>query len=263
MSTRADASAAPSVRKKPQGSVAVPVAKYKRIVLKLSGEALQGKLGFGIDPYVLTDLARQVKEVKELGVEVTVVVGGGNIFRGLTTASATGMERATADYMGMLATAINGLAFQDALEQIGVPTRVLTAIEIAKVAEPYIRRRAMRHLEKGRVVIFVGGIGNPFFTTDTTAALRAMEIGADVVLKATNVDGVYSDDPAKNRQAKKFARLSFFDVLKKGLKVMDATAVSLCMSSNVPIIVFDLHRHGNIKRAVCGEAVGTEVVNKR
>ena len=243
-------------------SSAVPTAKYKRIVLKLSGEALQGKLGFGIDPGVLEDLARQIKEIRELGVQVTVVVGGGNIFRGLKTSSATGMERATADYMGMLATAINGLALQDALERASVPTRVQTAIEIAKVAEPYIRRRAIRHLEKGRVVIFVGGIGNPFFTTDTTAALRAMEIGADVVLKATNVDGVYTDDPATNRQAKKFSTLSFFDVLKKGLKVMDATAVSLCMSSDVPIIVFNLHRAGNIKRAVCGELVGTRVVNR-
>jgi uridylate kinase len=235
--------------------------KYKRIVLKLSGEALQGKLGFGIDPAVLEDLARQIKELKDLGVQVTVVVGGGNIFRGLTAASATGMERATADYMGMLATAINGLALQDALERQGVPTRVQTAIEIAKVAEPYIRRRAIRHLEKGRVVIFVGGIGSPFFTTDTTAALRAMEIGADVVLKATNVDGVYSDDPATNRQAKKFATLSFFDVLKKKLKVMDATAISLCMSGGVPIIVFNLHRAGNIKRVVAGETVGTLVTN--
>ena len=237
-------------------------AKYKRIVLKLSGEALQGTLGFGIDPNVLEALAQQIKEIKDLGVQVTVVVGGGNIFRGLSTSAATGMERATADYMGMLATAINGLALQDALERAGVPTRVQTAIEIAKVAEPYIRRRAIRHLEKGRVVIFVGGIGNPFFTTDTTAALRAMEIGAEVVLKATNVDGVYSDDPATNRNAKKFATLSFLDVLKKGLKVMDATAVSLCMSSGVPIIVFNLHRPGNIKRAVCGEVVGTMVVNR-
>jgi uridylate kinase len=235
--------------------------KYKRIVLKLSGEALQGKLGFGIDPRVLDDLAGQIKELQELGVQVTVVVGGGNIFRGLKTSAATGMERATADYMGMLATVINGLALQDALERIKVPTRVQTAIEVAKVAEPYIRRRAIRHLEKGRVVIFVGGIGNPFFTTDTTAALRGMEIGADAVLKATNVDGVYTDDPAVNRQAKKLARVTFLEVLKKGLKVMDATAISLCMSSNVPIIIFDLHRSGNIKRAVCGEAVGTLVTN--
>jgi len=227
--------------------------------LKLSGEALQGRLKFGIDQDILESLARQVKEIRDLGVQVTVVVGGGNIFRGVSTASATGMERATADYMGMLATAINGLALQDALERLGVQTRVQSAIEIAKVAEPYIRRRAMRHLEKGRVVIFVGGIGSPFFTTDTTAALRALEIGADIVLKATNVDGVYSQDPAVNRQAKKFDALSFIDVLKKGLKVMDATAVSLCMDSNVPIIIFDLHRAGNIKRAVCGERVGTQV----
>ena len=242
-------------------SVSTPVAAiYKRSVLKLSGEALQGKLGFGIDPKILGIIAGQVKEVRELGVQVTIVVGGGNIFRGLQTSSATGMERATADYMGMLATAINGLALQDALERRGVPTRVQTAIEIAKVAEPYIRRRAIRHLEKGRVVIFVGGIGNPFFTTDTTAALRAMEIGADVVLKATNVDGIYTEDPAVNRHAKNFTILSFFDVLKKGLKVMDATAVSLCMDGGVPIIVFDLHKVGNIKRAVCGEPVGTRVV---
>ena len=250
-----------SVRAKAAGALAT--AKYHRIVLKISGEALQGSLGFGIDLVILNDLARQVKEIKDLGVQVTVVVGGGNIFRGMQTASATGVERATADYMGMLATAINGLALQDALERQGVATRVQTAIEIAKVAEPYIRRRAMRHLEKGRVVIFVGGIGSPFFTTDTTAALRAMEIGADVVLKATNVDGVYTDDPATNRQAKKFERLTFFDVLKKGLKVMDATAVSLCMDSKIPIIVFDMHRPGNIKRAVCGETVGTFVTNPK
>jgi len=236
--------------------------KYRRIVLKLSGEALQGKLGFGIDPDVLNDFARQIKDIKQLKVDVTVVVGGGNIFRGMKTASATGMERATADYMGMLATAINGLALQDALERQGVPTRVQTAIEIAKVAEPYIRRRAIRHLEKGRVVIFVGGIGSPFFTTDTTAALRAMEIGAEVVLKATNVDGIYDADPATNPNAKKYTTLSFSDVLKKGLKVMDATAVSLCMDGKMPIIVFDLNRQGNIKRAVCGEPVGTHVTNK-
>ena len=243
-------------RTSPSGALS---PKYKRIVLKLSGEALQGKLGFGIDPDVLDDLARQIKEIKELGVQVTVVVGGGNIFRGLSTSSRTGMERATADYMGMLATAINGLALQGALECLGVPTRVQTAIEIAKVAEPYLRRRAIRHLEKGRVVIFVCGIGNPFFTTDTTAALRAMEIGADVVLKATNVDGVYSDDPKVNPKAKKFDALTFMDVLKKGLKVMDATAVSLCMDGHIPILVFNLHRRGNIKRVVCGQPVGTRV----
>ncbi len=241
---------------------AAATPKYHRIVLKLSGEALQGTLGFGIDPKVLDDLARQIKELRDLGVQVTVVVGGGNIFRGITTSSATGVERATADYMGMLATAINGLALQDALERIGVATRVQTAIEIAKVAEPYIRRRAIRHLEKGRVVVFVGGIGSPFFTTDTTAALRAMEIGAEVVLKATNVDGIYSDDPAANRKAKKYDRISFFDVLRKQLKVMDATAVSLCMDGRMPIIVFNLHRSGNIKRAVCGEPVGTMVTHR-
>ena len=235
--------------------------KYTRIVLKLSGEALQGRLGFGIDPDVLNRLAQQVKEIHGMGVQVTVVVGGGNIFRGLKTSKATGMERATADYMGMLATAINGLALQDALERIDVPTRVQTAIEIAKIAEPYIRRRAIRHLEKGRVVIFVGGIGSPFFTTDTTAALRAMEIGADVVLKATNVDGVYSADPALDRQAKKFQQVSFMEVLNRGLKVMDATAVSLCMDNKLPIIVFNLNRPGNIKRAVCGEPVGTTVTH--
>ena len=240
---------------------AVLKPKYQRIVLKLSGEALQGKLGFGIDPSVLDVLARQIKDIKDLGVQVTVVVGGGNIFRGLKTASRTGMERATADYMGMLATAINGLALQDALERLEVPTRVQTAIEIAKVAEPYIRRRAIRHLEKGRVVIFVGGIGSPFFTTDTTAALRAMEIGAGVVLKATNVDGVYSADPALDRHAKKFARLKFMEVLKRRLQVMDATAVSLCMDNHLPIIVFNLNRPGNITRAVCGEPVGTIVTN--
>jgi len=256
-------SATVKTRPRPSASAAIGTPMYKRIVLKLSGEALQGSLGFGIDPKVLDDLAKQVKEIKDLGVQVTVVVGGGNIFRGLAASSTTGMERATADYMGMLATAINGLALQDALERLGVPSRVQTAIEIAKVAEPYIRRRAIRHLEKGRVVIFVGGIGNPFFTTDTTAALRAMEIGAEVVLKATNVDGVYTDDPMTNHKAKKFDTLTFFDVLKKGLKVMDATAVSLCMSGNVPIIVFNLHRAGNIKRVVCGEPVGTRVVNRK
>ena len=236
---------------------------YRRIVLKLSGEALQGKLGFGIDPAVLESLARQVKEIKDLGVQVTLVVGGGNIFRGLKTSSTTGMERATADYMGMLATAINGLALQDALERLNVPVRVQTAIEISKVAEPYIRRRAIRHLEKGRVVVFVGGIGSPYFTTDTTAALRAMEIGAEVVLKATNVDGIYSADPELDRGAKMYKRVSFMDVLKRGLKVMDATAVSLCMDNNVPIVVFNLNKPGNIKRAVCGELVGTTVTTTR
>ena len=235
--------------------------KYTRIVLKLSGEALQGKRGFGIDSAILESLARQIKDVRGLGVQVTVVVGGGNIFRGLKTSTATGMERATADYMGMLATAINGLALQDALERVGVPTRVQTAIEIAKVAEPYIRRRAIRHLEKGRVVIFVGGVGSPYFTTDTTAALRAMEIGADVVLKATQVDGVYTADPNIDKHAKRFVRLTFMDVLKKGLKIMDATAVSLCMDNRLPIVVFSIAEPGNIRRAVCGEPVGTMVTH--
>ena len=256
------AAVARSLKRKTAPSASTMSPTYKRIVLKLSGEALQGRLRFGIDPVILEDLARQIKEIKGLGVQVTVVVGGGNIFRGVKTSSTTGVERATADYMGMLATAINGLALQDVLERLEVPTRVLTAIEIAKVAEPYIRRRAIRHLEKGRVVIFVGGIGNPFFTTDTTAALRAMEIGADAVLKATNVDGVYSDDPAINPKAKKFTTLSFMDMLKKGLKVMDATAISLCMDGGVPIVVFNLHRSGNIKRVVCGQPVGTRVVNR-
>lgn len=231
--------------------------------MKLSGEALQGSLGFGIDPKVLEQLGRQIQEIKSLGVEVAVVVGGGNIFRGQATSIKTGMERATADYMGMLATAINGLALQDVLERLGVPTRILTAIEIAKIAEPYIRRRAIRHLEKGRVVIFVGGIGNPFFTTDTTAALRATEIGADVVLKASNVDGVYSADPAVHRTAKRFTSLTYLDVLTRGLKVMDATAVSLCMENNVPIIVFNVSQPGNIKRVVCGESVGTRVESRK
>ncbi len=252
--------AAQTVMKKSEAKHAV--AKYRRIVLKLSGEALQGKLGFGIDSSVLDALARQIKELKELGVQVTIVVGGGNIFRGLQTSSATGMERATADYMGMLATAINGLALQDALERASVPTRVQTAIEIAKVAEPYIRRRAIRHLEKGRVVIFVGGIGSPYFTTDTTAALRAAEIGAQVVLKATNVDGVYSADPRLDRHAKKYAKVTFTDVLKRRLNVMDATAVSLCRENNLPIIVFNLNHAGNIRKAVCGEPVGTLVSDR-
>ena len=240
----------------------VAAGKYSRVLLKLSGESLCGDSGHGINPEALLSISREIKLAHDRGVQIGVVVGGGNIWRGMSNTSVA-IGRVTADYMGMLATIINALALQDALEHMGVPTRVQTAIEIAKVAEPYIRRRAIRHLEKGRVVIFVGGTGSPFFTTDTTAALRAMEIGADVVLKATNVDGVYSDDPATNRQAKKFTTLSFLDVLKKGLKVMDATAVSLCMSSNVPIIVFNLHRQGNIKRAVCGESVGTQVVNRK
>ncbi len=254
--------------------------RFRRILLKLSGEALQGTLGYGLDPAVLHSIAGQVKAVRALGVDVALVVGGGNIFRGLPASQGRpstrfarsglsrarlgrvegrGMERATADYMGMLATVINGLALQDALERAGVLTRVLSSIEMHQLCEPYIRRRAMRHLEKGRVVIFVGGTGNPYFTTDTTAALRAMEIGADVILKATKVDGVYTADPATDAHATKFARLAFMDVLTRGLKVMDATAVSLCMDNHVPIIVFNLTRTGNIRRVVLGEPIGTFV----
>lgn len=231
---------------------------FKRVVLKISGEALQGSLGYGIDSNVLTSIARQIKEVKALGVEIAVVIGGGNIFRGVA-GSTKGMDRANADYMGMLATVINALALQDALERKGVFTRVLSAIQMQELAEPYIRRRAMRHLEKGRVVIFAGGTGNPYFTTDTAAALRAIEIGAEVILKATKVDGVYSSDPVKNKNAKKFETLRYIDVLKKGLKVMDATATSLCMDNDLPIIVFSLKKEGNIKRVISGEKIGTTV----
>lgn len=232
---------------------------YKRIILKLSGEALMGGSGCGIDPNVLFSIANQVKEVRDLGVDIGIVIGGGNFFRGVKVSAQSGISRATADYIGMLATIINGLALQDALEKLGVFTRVMTAIDIHALAEPYIRRRAIRHLEKGRVVIFVGGTGHPYFTTDTTAALRATEIGADVILKATKVDGVYTDDPAINKKAKKFDRLKYIDVLKKRLKVMDATAISLCMENNLPIVVFNLTKKGNIKRVVLGEKIGTVV----
>jgi len=236
-------------------------ALYKRIVLKLSGEALQGKKSHGIDQTVLASIARQIKEIKDLGVEIALVLGGGNIFRGQENTGSRGlaMDRSVADYMGMLATVINGLALQDALEKVDIQTRVMTAIEIQKIAEPYIRRRAVRHLEKGRIVIFAAGTGNPFFTTDTAAALRAMEIGADVILKATKVDGVYTADPVKDKQAKKFTQLKYIDVLKKQLKVMDATAISLCMDNKLPIVVFDLTKEGNIKRVVLGEKIGTVV----
>ena len=231
--------------------------KYKRIVLKISGEALQGKKGYGIDSDVMLSIARQIKEVKDLGCEVAVVIGGGNIFRGLTAATQQGMDRAIADYMGMLATVLNGLALQDALERIGVFTRVQTAIQMQALAEPYIRRRAIRHLEKKRVVIFVCGTGNPYFTTDTTAALRAAEMGADVVLKATKVDGVYTKDPMKTKGAKKYGKLRYMDVLKRGLKIMDATAISLCMDNNLTIIVFNINKRGNIKKVVTGKKIGT------
>jgi len=234
-------------------------AKYKRIVLKISGEALQGKSGYGIDPNVILSIARQIKEVKDLGCEVAVVIGGGNIFRGLEAATKKGMDRAIADYMGMLATVLNGLALQDALERIGVFTRVQTAIQMSALAEPYIRRRAIRHLEKKRVVIFVSGTGNPYFTTDTTAALRATEIGADIILKATKVDGIYTKDPIKSARARKYKKIRYIDVLKKGLKVMDATAISLCMDNNLPIIVFNINKKGNIKHVVMGKEVGTLV----
>jgi uridylate kinase len=237
--------------------------KYKRIVLKLSGEALAGQSSFGINPAVIKSIAGQVKEVAELGVEVAVVVVGGNIWRG-KTGSEMGMDRATADYMGMLATVMNSLAMQDSLEQLGIETRVQTSIEMRQVAEPYIRRRAIRHLEKKRVVIFAAGTGNPYFSTDTTAALRAAEIEADVILMAkNNVDGVYSADPRLDDQATKYDELSYLDVIKEGLAVMDSTASSLCMDNDIPLIVFSIMEQGNIKRAVMGEKIGTIVRGKK
>jgi len=232
--------------------------KYKRVLLKLSGEVLGGSQGYGIDPQVITTIALEIKDVLASGVELALVIGGGNIFRGLA-ASSKGMDRASADYMGMLATMINALAMQDALEQIGVDTRVQSAIEMQAVAEPYIRRKAVRHLEKGRVVIFGAGTGNPYFTTDTAASLRAMEINAEVILKGTKVDGVYSADPKKDPAAVKYQTLSYIEVLKKGLAVMDATATSLCMDNSLPIIVFDVGVAGNVKRVVQGEEIGTIV----
>jgi len=235
--------------------------KYKRILLKLSGEALTNSLQYGIDPEVMASIAKQVRELSDEGVEIAIVVGGGNIFRGIA-ASAAGMDRATADYIGMLATVMNSLALQDALEKEGVVTRVQTAISMHQVAEPYIRRRAIRHLEKGRVVIFAAGTGNPYFSTDTAAALRAVEIGAEAILKATKVDGIYDSDPKINPKAKKFPELSYIDVLNKGLRVMDATAISLCMDNNLPIIIFNLAQPGNIKRILEGEKMGTIVQKK-
>ena len=231
---------------------------YNRILLKLSGEALMGDRQFGIDPAVATRIAQDVAEIQALGVETAIVIGGGNIFRGVT-ASGRGMDRATADYMGMLATVINGLALQDALEQLGVVTRVVTAIEMRAVAEPFIRRRAIRHLEKKRVVIFAAGTGNPYFTTDTAAALRAMEIKADVILKGTKVDGIYTADPMVDPQATKYLKISYLQVLERQLKVMDATAISLCMDNKLPIVVFNLRQAGNIRRVVLGEPIGTTV----
>ena len=232
---------------------------YRRILLKLSGEALMGRQAYGIDDGILAALSEEVRDVGSLGVQIALVVGGGNIFRGIQTSREYGIDRASADYMGMLATVINSLALQERLERDGVMTRVLSAIEMRSIAEPYIRRRALRHLEKGRVVIFAAGTGNPYFTTDTAAALRAMEINAEAILKATRVDGVYDKDPRVHKKARKFKELTYIDVLQRNLKVMDATAISLCMDNNLPIIVFDLAKRGNIRRVVLGEKIGTVV----
>jgi uridylate kinase len=234
--------------------------QYKRVLLKLSGEALGGNTGIGISPESVHNMAEQIFEVRELGVEVVVVVGGGNIFRGVS-GSERGIERATGDYMGMLATVINALALQDALEKLGAPTRVQSAITMSQIAEPFIRRRAERHLEKKRVVIFGGGTGNPYFSTDTAAALRANEIGAEVILKATKVDGIYDSDPKKNPAAKRFSEITYIDALQRQLKVMDSTAFSLCMDNKMPIIVFDFFRPHNLRRVILGEKVGTLVTN--
>ena len=233
---------------------------YKRVLLKLSGEALAGDNQHRIDEKVVQSIARAVFEVQKSGVEIALVIGGGNIYRG-ADGERMGMDRVSSDYMGMLATLINALALQNALEKIGAHTRVQSAIEMSKVAEPFIRRKAMRHLEKGRIVIFAGGTGNPYFTTDTAAALRAIEMGADAILKATNVDGIYSADPKKDAKAKKFRDLTYIDAINKRLKVMDTTALTLCMENKLPIVVFDLNKPGNIKRAVCGEPIGTVVKN--
>ena len=236
----------------------MPTPRFKRVLLKLSGEALMGEAGYGIDPAIIDDLAVQVRTARDAGVEIAIVVGGGNIFRGMA-ASAKGMDRAQADYIGMLATVMNALAIQDHLEKSGVFTRVMSAIPMSTVAEPYIRRRAIRHLEKGRVVIFAAGTGNPYFTTDTTAALRALEIGADCIMKATKVDGVYDSDPSVNPDAVKFDELTYMDVLRQGLKVMDSTAVTLAMDNDLPIIVFNITTDGNIVQALQGRHVGTIV----
>ena len=236
--------------------MSVPV--YKRVLLKLSGEALMGEQQFGIDPAVTSRIAADIGEIQQLGVQTAVVIGGGNLFRGLA-ASAKGMDRATADYMGMLATVINALALQDALEKNNVVTRVATAIEMRSVAEPFIRRRAVRHLEKGRVVVFAAGTGNPYFTTDTAAALRAMEMKADVILKGTKVDGIYTADPMVHADATKYDEISYLKVLERGLKVMDATAISLCMDNKLPIVVFNLRTAGNLRRVIMGDPVGTTV----
>ncbi len=235
--------------------------QYQKILLKLSGESLVGEAGFGIDTQILSSIASQIKELHERGMEISVVVGGGNIFRGIA-AAAKGMDRSTADYIGMLATVMNAIALQDSLENQGVYTRVQSAINMADVAEPYIRRRAIRHLEKKRIVIFAAGTGNPYFSTDTAAALRALEVGSEAILKATKVDGVFDSDPKTNPKAKKFEELDYIEVLNKGLKVMDATATSLCMDNNLPIIIFNLSQEGNIKKAAEGKAIGTIVRRK-
>ncbi len=232
--------------------------KYKRVLVKLSGEALMGDQPFGIDTQVFEKMAHEIHQVHALGVETAVVIGGGNIFRGIA-ASARGMDRVSADHMGMLATLINGLALQDALEKLGTHTRVLSALEIREVAETFIRRRAIRHLEKGRIIIFAAGTGNPYFSTDTAAALRAMEIKAEIIIKGTKVSGIYSADPEREADATFFEEITYFDVIKKSLKVMDTTAISLCMDNNLPIIVFDVKEPGNMKRVVCGEKIGTMV----
>jgi len=231
---------------------------YRRILLKLSGEALMGSQGLSIDPETVARIAEEISDVRDLNVQVAIVIGGGNIFRGLS-ASARGMDRVSADYMGMLATVINALALQDRLERYGVPTRVLSAIKMEELAEPFVRRRAIRHLEKGRVVIFAAGTGNPFFTTDTAAALRAVEVEAEAILKGTKVDGVYDSDPMTNQNARRYDHLTYMDIIRKQLKVMDTTAVTLCMDNNLPIIVFNLRKHGNLKRVLLGEDVGTKV----
>ena len=236
----------------------MPSPVYKRILLKLSGEALMGNQSFGVDPLMAGRIAQEIKEVHELGVELAVVIGGGNIFRGLS-ATAQGMDRVSGDLMGMLATVINAIALQDALEKISIFTRVVSAIEMRQVAEPFIRRRAMRHLEKRRVVIFAAGTGNPYFSTDTAAALRAMEIKADVILKATKVDGIFDADPIKVKSANMYSEIKYMDVLRQGLRVMDTTAISLCMDNNLPIVVFNLLHPGNIERVVLGEKIGTVV----
>jgi uridylate kinase len=235
---------------------------YTRVLLKLSGEALMGDQQFGIDPAIATQVAREIGEIQQLGVQTGVVIGGGNLFRGLA-ASTRGMDRSTADYMGMLATVINALALQDALEQLGVTTRVATAIEMRAVAEPFIRRRAIRHLEKGRVVVFAAGTGNPYFTTDTAAALRAMEMRAEVILKGTKVDGIYTADPMIHPNAQRYDAISYLEVLERGLQVMDATAISLCMDNKLPIVVFSLRQPGNLRRVIMGEPVGTKVTTEK